>query len=128
MRVFSLHLDAIHIASEMVQLMENKYDFFSFLPSVPVERVCALPPKPANGDHFLVYGPNDVLIALQYLCHQPYELSGGSQRTCLPNNTWSGTSPVCIKGWKICLNNCRLEMDESFWGFFNSKLLIDERK
>lgn len=64
---------------------------------VPVERVCALPPKPANGDHFLVYGPNDVLIALQYLCHQPYELSGGSQRTCLPNNTWSGTSPVCIK-------------------------------
>uniref|UniRef100_A0A3P9CNI2 Inactive serine protease PAMR1 n=1 Tax=Maylandia zebra TaxID=106582 RepID=A0A3P9CNI2_9CICH len=65
--------------------------------NVPVERVCALPPKPANGDHFLVYGPNDVLIALQYLCHQPYELSGGSQRTCLPNNTWSGTSPVCIK-------------------------------
>ncbi|KAK2842067.1 hypothetical protein Q5P01_012267 [Channa striata] len=62
---------------------------------VPVERVCALPPKPTHGDHFLVYGPNDVLIALQYLCHQPYELSGSSQRTCLPNNTWSGTAPVC---------------------------------
>nr|XP_015820312.2 inactive serine protease PAMR1 [Nothobranchius furzeri] len=63
---------------------------------VPVERVCTLPPKPSNGDHFLVYGPNDVLIALQYLCHQPYELVGSSQRTCL-NNTWSGTPPVCTK-------------------------------
>ncbi|XP_033997160.1 inactive serine protease PAMR1 isoform X1 [Trematomus bernacchii] len=64
---------------------------------VPVERVCTLPPKPKHGDHFLVYGPNDVLIALQYMCYQPYELSGGSQRTCLPNNTWSGTPPVCTQ-------------------------------
>ncbi|XP_037538649.1 inactive serine protease PAMR1 [Nematolebias whitei] len=64
---------------------------------VPVERVCTLPSKPRNGNHFLVYGPNDVLIALQYLCHQPYELVGSSQRTCLPNNTWSGAPPVCTK-------------------------------
>ncbi|XP_019749625.1 inactive serine protease PAMR1 isoform X1 [Hippocampus comes] len=64
---------------------------------VPIERLCALPPKPIHGDHFLVYGPNDVLIALQYLCHQPFELSGVSQRTCLPNNTWSGTQPVCTQ-------------------------------
>ncbi|KAI3371496.1 hypothetical protein L3Q82_024081, partial [Scortum barcoo] len=64
---------------------------------VPVERVCSLPPKPTHGDHFLVYGPNDVLIALQYLCYQPYELSGSSQRTCLPNDTWSGTPPVCTQ-------------------------------
>ncbi|XP_061892016.1 inactive serine protease PAMR1-like [Entelurus aequoreus] len=62
---------------------------------VPVERVCVLPPKPAHGDHFLVYGPNDVLIALQYLCHQPYELTGVSQRTCLSNNSWSGSPPDC---------------------------------
>ncbi|XP_041853544.1 inactive serine protease PAMR1 isoform X2 [Melanotaenia boesemani] len=62
---------------------------------VPVERICTLPPKPTHGNHFLVYGPNDVLIALQYFCYQPYELSGASQRTCLPNNTWSGTPPVC---------------------------------
>ncbi|KAK7891584.1 hypothetical protein WMY93_023547 [Mugilogobius chulae] len=74
---------------------------------VPVERVCSLPPKPAHGDHFLVYGPNDVLVALQYLCHQPYELSGNSQRTCLPNNTWSGTSPVCIT-----VNNTLPEVDK----------------
>ncbi|KAK5867648.1 hypothetical protein PBY51_012118 [Eleginops maclovinus] len=64
---------------------------------VPVERVCTLPPKLKHGDHFLVYGPNDVLIALQYMCYQPYELSGGSQRACLPNNTWSGTHPVCTQ-------------------------------
>lgn len=64
---------------------------------VPVERVCTLPPKPVNGDHLLVYGPNDVIIALQYMCNQPYELIGISQRTCLPNNTWSGTPPVCSK-------------------------------
>ncbi|XP_029992834.1 inactive serine protease PAMR1 [Sphaeramia orbicularis] len=64
---------------------------------VPVESVCSLPPKPTHGDHFLVYGPNDVLVALQYLCYQPYELSGSSQRTCLPNNTWSGSPPVCVK-------------------------------
>ncbi|KAM7002686.1 inactive serine protease PAMR1 [Tautogolabrus adspersus] len=64
---------------------------------VPLERVCSLPPKPKHGDHFLVYGPNDVLIALQYLCYNPYELSGNSQRTCLPNNTWSGPPPVCTQ-------------------------------
>ncbi|XP_068170211.1 inactive serine protease PAMR1 isoform X2 [Antennarius striatus] len=69
-------------------------------------RACSLPPKPTNGDHFLVYGPNDVLIALQYLCYQPYEISGNSQRTCLPNNTWSGTHPVCIQ-----VNNTITEAD-----------------
>ncbi|XP_040019442.2 inactive serine protease PAMR1 [Gasterosteus aculeatus] len=64
---------------------------------VPVEIDCTLPPKPTHGDHFLVYGPNDVLIALQYLCYQPYELTGSSQRACLPNNTWSGTPPLCTQ-------------------------------
>ncbi|KAM8860986.1 inactive serine protease PAMR1 isoform 1-T1 [Synchiropus picturatus] len=74
---------------------------------VPLERFCSLPPKPTHGDHFLVYGPNDVLIALQYLCYQPYELSGSSQRTCLSNNTWSGTPPVCTK-----VNNTLIDEDK----------------
>ncbi|XP_068460007.1 inactive serine protease PAMR1 [Clinocottus analis] len=74
---------------------------------VPVEIVCTLPPKPTHGDHFLVYGPNDVLIALQYLCNQPYELSGNSQRACLPNNTWSGTPPLCNQ-----VNNTLTEEEE----------------
>ena len=62
------------------------------------EKICVIPPKPAYGDHFLVYGPNDVLIALQYLCYRPYTLIGTPQRTCLANNTWSGTAPICVKG------------------------------
>ncbi|KAM6961112.1 inactive serine protease PAMR1 [Aplochiton taeniatus] len=64
---------------------------------VPMERICPIPPKPVHGDHFLVYGPNDVLIALQYLCYRPYKMSGNPQRTCLPNSTWSGTPPTCSK-------------------------------
>ncbi|XP_034032738.1 inactive serine protease PAMR1 [Thalassophryne amazonica] len=74
---------------------------------VSVERFCSLPPKPTHGDHFLVYGPNDVLIALQYLCYQPFELSGISQRTCLSNNTWSGSAPVCTK-----VNNTLMEAEK----------------
>ncbi|KAG7473822.1 hypothetical protein MATL_G00099930 [Megalops atlanticus] len=64
---------------------------------VPKERTCGIPEKPAHGDHFLVYGPGDVLIAVQYLCYRPYTLSGNSQRTCLLNSTWSGTAPSCVK-------------------------------
>ncbi|XP_047015847.1 inactive serine protease PAMR1 isoform X2 [Ictalurus punctatus] len=61
------------------------------------EKNCGILPKPSHGDHFLVYGPNDVLIALQYLCYRPYTLVGNPQRTCLGNNTWSGTAPTCVK-------------------------------
>ncbi|XP_035252083.1 inactive serine protease PAMR1 isoform X2 [Anguilla anguilla] len=63
---------------------------------VPRERTCGVPEKPAHGDHFLVYGPEDVAIAVQYLCYRPYVLRGASQRTCLPNSTWSGTAPTCV--------------------------------
>ncbi|XP_065154066.2 inactive serine protease PAMR1 isoform X4 [Paramisgurnus dabryanus] len=58
---------------------------------------CKIPPKPENGDHFLVYGPNDVLIAVQFLCNKPYKLNGTHQRICLSNNTWSGMAPTCVK-------------------------------
>ncbi|XP_077101650.1 inactive serine protease PAMR1 [Siphateles boraxobius] len=58
---------------------------------------CGIPPKPELGDHFLVYGPNDVLIAIQYFCFKQYKLNGAPQRTCLGNNTWSGTAPTCVK-------------------------------
>ncbi|XP_028814835.1 inactive serine protease PAMR1 isoform X2 [Denticeps clupeoides] len=65
---------------------------------VPVrERTCSVPPKVRNGDQFLAYGPGDVLIALQYFCYKPYKLVGNDQRTCLPNNTWSGAAPSCVK-------------------------------
>ncbi|KAI7811572.1 putative inactive serine protease PAMR1-like [Triplophysa rosa] len=58
---------------------------------------CGIPPRPDRGNHFLVYGPNDVLIAVQFLCYKPYKLHGSPQRTCLSNNTWSGMAPTCVK-------------------------------
>lgn len=64
---------------------------------VPRPRTCGTPEKPAHGDHFLVYGPEDIPIAVQYLCYRPYVMKGNSQRTCLPNNTWSGTVPTCVE-------------------------------
>ncbi|XP_051978723.1 inactive serine protease PAMR1 isoform X3 [Xyrauchen texanus] len=69
-------------------------------PQCVPEQSCGIPPKPEHGDHFLVYGPNDVLIAIQYLCYKPYKLNGNPQRTCLGNNTWSGMAPTCVKGLK----------------------------
>ncbi|KAG9337005.1 hypothetical protein JZ751_029922 [Albula glossodonta] len=64
---------------------------------VPRERTCGIPKKPTHGDHLLLYGPGDVLIAVQYQCNRPYMLVGTSQRTCLTNSTWSGTAPSCVK-------------------------------
>ncbi|CAL8359732.1 unnamed protein product [Lota lota] len=69
---------------------------------VPVERTCSLPPKPAHGDHFLVYGPNDPVPGLapetvEYFCNHSYALSGDARRVCQPNGTWSGTQPVCVR-------------------------------
>lgn len=84
----------IHMHSFFLRI--RLYCIFS-VSSVP-EKNCGIPPKPLHGDHFLVYGPNDVLIALQYLCYRPYDLFGNPQRTCLGNNTWSGTAPTCVKG------------------------------
>ncbi|KAK2866823.1 hypothetical protein Q8A67_024940 [Cirrhinus molitorella] len=70
-------------------------------PQCVPDQSCSIPPKPEHGDHFLVYGPNDVLIAIQYFCYNLYNLNGEPQRTCLDNNTWSGTAPTCIKEMDI---------------------------
>ncbi|XP_067292919.1 inactive serine protease PAMR1 isoform X2 [Pseudorasbora parva] len=58
---------------------------------------CGIPSKPEHGDYFLVYGPNDLLIAIQYFCYKLYKLNGAPQRTCLGNNTWSEAAPTCVK-------------------------------
>ncbi|XP_061077266.1 inactive serine protease PAMR1-like isoform X2 [Conger conger] len=65
--------------------------------NVPRPRTCVAPEKPAHGDHFLLYGAREIAIAVQYLCYRPYVMRGNSQRTCLPNSTWSGTAPSCVK-------------------------------
>uniref|UniRef100_A0A3Q4HQ04 Peptidase domain containing associated with muscle reration 1 n=1 Tax=Neolamprologus brichardi TaxID=32507 RepID=A0A3Q4HQ04_NEOBR len=54
--------------------------------------------KPVNGYLLPVYGPEEELILVNYQCHPPFRLIGMQQRTCLPNGTWSGTAPSCVKG------------------------------
>ncbi|KAF7660944.1 hypothetical protein LDENG_00271440 [Lucifuga dentata] len=69
-----------------------------FSPDVAVTcKVCEPPDKPLNGDFLPVYGPKQELLSVNYLCHPPFTLMGAQQRTCLPDATWSGTAPTCIK-------------------------------
>ncbi|XP_029576447.1 inactive serine protease PAMR1 isoform X3 [Salmo trutta] len=65
--------------------------------NVARSQVCVLPARPVNGELLSVYDLEDELLAVQYLCHPPYTLTGTPQRTCLPNATWSGTVPICGK-------------------------------
>ncbi|XP_029576448.1 inactive serine protease PAMR1 isoform X4 [Salmo trutta] len=70
--------------------------------NVARSQVCVLPARPVNGELLSVYDLEDELLAVQYLCHPPYTLTGTPQRTCLPNATWSGTVPICGKVDKAC--------------------------
>ncbi|XP_069561565.1 inactive serine protease PAMR1 [Brachyistius frenatus] len=58
---------------------------------------CGLPGEPTNGYLLPVYGPEEELAFVNYWCHPPFMLTGAQQRTCLPNGTWSGTVPSCVK-------------------------------
>ncbi|XP_031704491.1 inactive serine protease PAMR1 [Anarrhichthys ocellatus] len=61
-------------------------------------KVCATPEKLVNGYLLPVYGPKEELVSVNYRCHPPFTLIGSQQRICLPNSTWSGTVPTCVKG------------------------------
>ncbi|XP_054476004.1 inactive serine protease PAMR1 [Anoplopoma fimbria] len=79
----------------------NNFDGFvlTFQQSSAIEnRMCALPEKPVNGYILPVYGQQEELVSVNYRCHPPFILIGSQQRTCLPNSTWSGTVPTCVKG------------------------------
>ncbi|XP_067293549.1 inactive serine protease PAMR1 [Pseudorasbora parva] len=85
----------------------NNYDgFFATFQEVSGQAppLCATPPRPAHGDRFLQYKEGDILSSVQYLCYKPYKLKGASQRACLPNGTWSGSAPVCIK--EVIIKEC----------------------
>ncbi|XP_043101469.1 inactive serine protease PAMR1 [Puntigrus tetrazona] len=85
----------------------NNYDgFFATFEEVSGQAppLCATPKKPAHGDLFLRYKEGDILTSVQYLCYKPYKLKGASQRACLPNGTWSGSAPVCIK--EVAIKDC----------------------
>ncbi|KAK5935664.1 hypothetical protein CgunFtcFv8_021006 [Champsocephalus gunnari] len=59
---------------------------------------CILPEKPVNGHLLPFYGSKEELVSVHYRCHLPFTLIGSQQRICLPNSTWSGTVPMCVKG------------------------------
>ncbi|XP_059210013.1 inactive serine protease PAMR1 [Centropristis striata] len=59
--------------------------------------VCAPPEKPLNGYLLPVYGPNQELVSVKYRCHPTFTLIGSQKRICLPNSTWNGTVPTCVK-------------------------------
>ncbi|XP_008291831.1 inactive serine protease PAMR1 [Stegastes partitus] len=59
---------------------------------------CSLPEKPLNGYLLPVYGPKEELVLVNHRCHPPFILTGGEQRSCLANGTWSGSVPSCAKG------------------------------
>ncbi|XP_056134942.1 inactive serine protease PAMR1 isoform X2 [Lampris incognitus] len=60
-------------------------------------QACEPPEEPANGHFLPVYGVENQLISVNYLCHPPYKLIGSQQRICLTNATWSGSVPTCVK-------------------------------
>ncbi|XP_056269413.1 inactive serine protease PAMR1 isoform X1 [Pseudoliparis swirei] len=59
---------------------------------------CAPPEEPANGYLLPVHGPKEELVSVNYRCHPPFKPIGSQQRICLPNGTWSGAVPTCVKG------------------------------
>ncbi|KAL2088942.1 hypothetical protein ACEWY4_015841 [Coilia grayii] len=66
---------------------------------VPLKKACGAPPKPLDGDvSLLQHDPSgNALSTVQYSCHKSHRLQGTSQRICLPNGTWSGVAPTCVK-------------------------------
>lgn len=46
-----------------------------------------------------MYSLKEQLVSVNYRCHSPFTLIGSQQRSCLPNGTWSGTAPTCVKGF-----------------------------
>ncbi|TRZ04415.1 hypothetical protein DNTS_013284 [Danionella cerebrum] len=85
----------------------NNYDgFFATFQEVSgqASALCVTPEKPANGDLFMLYKEGDSPRSVQYICYKPYKLQGASQRMCLPNATWSGNAPICIK--EVAIKDC----------------------
>ncbi|XP_039599900.1 inactive serine protease PAMR1 [Polypterus senegalus] len=65
---------------------------------LPEKKHCKEPEAPVNGYYILSRGPGDAIIAAQFFCNNTFALSGNPQRTCRQDGTWSGKTPVCVKG------------------------------
>lgn len=60
--------------------------------------LCEPPEEPVNGYLLSEYGPTKKLVSVNYKCHLPFTLIGPQKRICLPDATWSGAVPTCVKG------------------------------
>lgn len=60
--------------------------------------LCEPPEEPVNGYLLSEYGPMKKLVSVNYKCHPPFTLIGPQMRMCLPDATWSGAVPTCVKG------------------------------
>ena len=81
----------------------NLFDFFLFFFQFK-ELLCPIPNQTAN----TLFEINSLLIGsvAHYHCPPGFHITNGqSERTCLPDQTWSGTEPVCER--KIPTNLCQ---------------------
>ena len=61
---------------------------------------CPCPPAPSNGYTRSCYSTDYVGGYVYYYCNSGYLLkSGDSPRRCLLGGNWTGSEPVCEKGW-----------------------------
>ncbi|XP_064843720.1 inactive serine protease PAMR1-like isoform X2 [Oncorhynchus masou masou] len=60
--------------------------------------VCPPPARLHHGYLQLVRGSGGGPDTVDYFCNSSYILSGGSRSTCLPDGSWSGRQPLCVRG------------------------------
>ncbi|XP_037390303.1 inactive serine protease PAMR1 [Pygocentrus nattereri] len=63
----------------------------------PTKKVCTSLPQPHHGFSKETLASDGKIKSVEFLCNNPYVLSGSSKRTCQRNGTWSGTQPQCIR-------------------------------
>ncbi|XP_064868447.1 inactive serine protease PAMR1 isoform X2 [Oncorhynchus nerka] len=59
--------------------------------------VCPPPARLHHGYLQLVRGSGGGPDTVDYFCNPSYILSGGSRSTCLPDGSWSGRQPLCVR-------------------------------
>uniref|UniRef100_A0A8C7MPL4 Inactive serine protease PAMR1 n=1 Tax=Oncorhynchus kisutch TaxID=8019 RepID=A0A8C7MPL4_ONCKI len=59
--------------------------------------VCPPPARLHHGYFQLVRGSGGGPDTVDYFCNPSYILSGGSRSTCLPDGSWSGRQPLCVR-------------------------------
>ncbi|XP_030650045.1 inactive serine protease PAMR1 [Chanos chanos] len=63
----------------------------------PAQRSCSPLPNLHHGYSTMVLDLGEAVQTVEFFCSNSYVLSGENKRTCLPNGTWSGQQPICVK-------------------------------